>query len=68
MHTTICGNNRRQKCVQKEVEKKLKYKSLYVEIQRMWNPKCKIVPVTTEATGIVTEGLRQNLEGVPGKH
>jgi len=29
----------------KEVEKKLKYKSLCVEIQRMWNLKCTIVPV-----------------------
>jgi len=54
--------------VQKDVEKKLKYKSLCVEIQRMWNLKCKIVPVIIEATGIVTKGIRQNLEGVPGKH
>jgi len=31
--------------VQKEVEKKLKYKSLCIEIQQMWNLKCMIVPV-----------------------
>jgi len=39
--------------VQKEAEKKLKYKSLCIEIQRMWNLKC---------TGIVTRSLRKNLE------
>ena len=54
--------------VQKEAEKKLKYKSFCIEIQRMWNLKCKIVPVIIGATGIVTRTLRKNLETVPGKH
>jgi len=54
--------------VQKEVEKKLKYKSLCIEIQRMWNLKCMIVPVIIGTTGIVTRSLRKNLETVPGKH
>jgi len=54
--------------VQKEAEKKLKYKSLFIEIQRMWNLKYTIVPVITGATGIVTRSLRKNLEAVPGKH
>ena len=54
--------------VQKEAEKKLKYKSLCIEIQRMWNLKCTIVPVIIGATGIVTRSLRKNLETVPGKH
>jgi len=54
--------------VQKEVEKKLKYKSLCIEMQRMWNLKCTIVPVIIGATGIVTRSLRKNLETVPGKH
>ena len=37
-------------------------------IQRMWNLKCTIIPVIIGATGIVTRGLRKNLEAVPGKH
>ena len=28
--------------VQKEAEKKLKYKSLCIEIQQMWNLKCRL--------------------------
>ena len=54
--------------VQKEAEKKLKYKSLCIEIQRMWNLKCTIIPVIIGATGIVTRSLRKNSEPVPGKH
>jgi len=54
--------------VQKEKEKKLKHKSLCIEIQRMWNLKCTIIPVITGANGIVTRSLRKNLETVPGKH
>jgi len=54
--------------VQKEVEKKLKYKSLCIEIQRMWNLKCTIVPVIFGVTGIATRSLRKNLEAVPRKH
>jgi hypothetical protein len=46
----------------------MKYKSLYIEIQRMWNLKCTIIPVIIEATGIVTRTLRKNLDAVPGKH
>ena len=54
--------------VQKEVGKKLKYKSLCIEVQRIWNLKCTIVPVIIGATEIVTRNLRKNLETVPGKH
>jgi len=54
--------------VQKEAEKKLKYKSLRIEIQRMWNLKCTTIPVINGATGIVTRSLRKNFEAVPGKH
>jgi hypothetical protein len=45
--------------VQKEAEKKLKYSSLCIEIQRMWNLKCTIVPVIIGASGIVTRSLRK---------
>ena len=54
--------------VQKEAEKKLKYHSLCIEIQRMWNLKCTAVSVITGATGIVMRSLRKNLETIPGKH
>jgi hypothetical protein len=68
MHTDRCGNTRRQKCREKEAEKKLKYKSLGTEIQRMWNLKCTIIPVIIGATGILTKSLRKNLEAIPVKY
>ena len=54
--------------MQKEAEKKLKCKSLCIEIQRMWNLKCTIAPVIIGATGIVTRSLKKKLETIPGKH
>jgi len=45
--------------VQKEVEKKLKYRSLCIKIQRMWNLKCTITPAIIGATGTVTRSLRK---------
>jgi hypothetical protein len=53
--------------VNKEAEKKLKYKNLK-EIQQMWNMKCLVIPAVIGATGIVTKGLKKYLETVPGKH
>jgi hypothetical protein len=46
----------------------LKYKSLSMEIQLMWNLKCTIIPVIIGVTGRVTKNLRKNLEAIPGKH
>ena len=54
--------------MQKEAEKKLKYKSLGIEIQRIWNLKCTIIPVIIGATGIVTRSLRKKLGAVTGEH
>ena len=52
----------------KKGEKKLKYKNLCIEIQQMWNLKCKIIPVIIGATEILTKGLRKNMEVMSGKH
>jgi hypothetical protein len=54
--------------VTRKAEKNLKYKGLCIEIQRMWNLICTIIPVIIGGTGIVTRSLRKNLETVPGKH
>jgi hypothetical protein len=53
---------------QKEAERKLKYKNLSIEIQRMWNMKCFIIPVIIGATGIVSKSLQKYLETIPGQH
>jgi hypothetical protein len=45
--------------IQKESEKKLKYKNLSIEIQQMWNMKCFVIPVIIGTTGIVTRGLKK---------
>jgi hypothetical protein len=33
----------------------------------MWNMNCMIIPVVIGATGIVTKGLKKNLEAISGK-
>ena len=68
MHSDRSGNTRRQKCHAKGSIKEVKCKSLCIEIQRMWNMKCMVIPVIIGATGIVTKSLRKNLEAIPGKH
>jgi len=68
MHTDNCGIPADRNSVQKEAEKKLKYKRLCIELQEMWNLKYTIVPVITGATGIVMRNLRKKLETLPEKH
>jgi hypothetical protein len=53
--------------IQKESEEKLKYKNLRIEIQRMCNMKCLVIPVIIGATGIVTKGQKIYPETIPGK-
>jgi hypothetical protein len=43
MHTDRCGIPADRNVVQEEAEKKLNYKSLCIEIQRMWNLKYTII-------------------------
>jgi hypothetical protein len=54
--------------IRKEAEKKLKYKYVSIEIQRMWNMKCFVIPVIIGATGIVSKSLQKYLETIPGQH
>jgi hypothetical protein len=42
--------------IQKETERKLKYKNISIAIQLMWNMKCFTIPVVTGSTGIIVKG------------
>ena len=57
-----------RKFVQKEAEKKLKDKGLCIDIKRMRNMKCMIIPVAIRTTGIVTKGWKKYVEAILGKH
>jgi hypothetical protein len=46
----------------------IKYKNLSIEIQRMWNMKCFVIPVIIGATGIVSKNLQKYPETIPGQH
>jgi hypothetical protein len=47
--------------VQKEAKKKNKYRNVIIEIQRMWNMKCFVIPVIIGVTGIVSKSLQKYL-------
>jgi hypothetical protein len=46
--------------IQKEAKKILKCKDLTTEIQRMWNVKTRVIPVTIGATGTISESFRKS--------
>jgi hypothetical protein len=50
-----------------EAGTKLNYKSLCIQMKRMYNVKCMIMPVIIGATGRVTKGLNKRFEALPGK-
>jgi len=54
--------------IRKDAENVLKYKDLTIEIQRMWNVKTKVIPVTIGATGSISNSFRKYVSNVPGKH
>ena len=54
--------------INKEAEKILKYKDFTTEIQRMWNVKTKVIPVTMGATGTILKSFRKYVSNIPGKH
>jgi len=54
--------------IKKDTEKILKYKSITVEIERMWNVKTKAIPVIIGATGTISKSFRKYVRNIPGKH
>jgi hypothetical protein len=62
VHIDRCGNLCRQKCRAKGREKEVKIQELSLEIQRLWNVKCTVIPVITGAIGRVMRSLRKNLK------
>ena len=61
-NTSGQGKSRKRK-----QKKKLNYKSLCPEIQRMRNMKCMIIPANIGATRIVTKVLHKTEEATSGK-
>ena len=53
--------------LEKETEKRLKYKDLQIEISRMWNVQTKVVAVLAGALGTVSDNFNKEIESIPGK-
>jgi hypothetical protein len=47
--------------IKKGAENILEYKDLTIEIQRMWNVKTNVIPVTPRATGSISKSFRKYL-------
>jgi hypothetical protein len=54
--------------IKKEAEKILKYKDLTVEIQRMWNVKAKVIPVTIGTSGTISKSFGKYVSDIPGNN
>jgi len=54
--------------IKKEAEKILKYKDFTIEMQRTWNIKTKVLPVTIGATGTISTSFRKYVSNILGKH
>jgi hypothetical protein len=70
LHTDRCISAIREECNTKEAEKKLKYKRLCIEIQRMWN---EVLCDTSSQwshrnSNQRSEKISRSLEEIPGKH
>jgi hypothetical protein len=57
----IIVKNKKEKTCTLEAEKKLKYKCLRIETQRMWNLKCTIIPAIIGANGKIWKLYQENI-------
>ena len=46
---------------------KSKYKDLEIEISKIWTMKKIIIPVVIGTLGVIKNGMRSNIEKIPGK-
>jgi hypothetical protein len=46
----------------------LKYKDLTIKIQRMWNVKTRVIPVTIWGIGTISKSFRKYVSTIPGNH